>query len=63
MNSDRNEHIQHIGVVDRYEGNYSVEIPAHYLGNTLHCYMSFASTDGKLVGDSTYIGAFICSPS
>lgn len=62
-NSDKNEHIRLIGVVDRYAGSYSVVIPERHHGHTLHCYMSFASADAKLAGDSTYIGAFICSPS
>lgn len=62
-NSDKNENIRLIGVVDRYAGSYSVTIPKRHHGHILHCYMSFASADGKLAGDSTYIGAFICPPS
>ncbi|WP_316815390.1 DUF6266 family protein [Pedobacter nyackensis] len=59
-NADREAYHQLINVTDRYAGNHSIEIPEHYAGNTLHCYISFASANGKLTGDSTYIGGIIC---
>lgn len=34
---------------------YELELPEGFSG-VLHCYMSFASADGKLVGDSVYAG-------
>jgi hypothetical protein len=33
-----------------------MEIPADHLGDTVHCYISFASANGKLQGDSLYVG-------
>ncbi|TKC06159.1 hypothetical protein FA047_12600 [Pedobacter frigoris] len=35
-----------------------IAIPAGFLGDDLHCYMSFSSADGKLVGDSRYLVIF-----
>lgn len=59
-NADKHTHLQLIGVAERYAGNYLADIPEYWAGHTLHCYISFASANGKLAGDSTYIGAFIC---
>lgn len=45
-----------LGRVTRYAQNYVMEIPVDYIGATVHCYMSFNSANGKLQGDSIYIG-------
>jgi hypothetical protein len=47
-------------VTDRYAQGYVVDLPQDYLGDTVHCYLSFASADGKLQGDSRYVGAVVC---
>jgi hypothetical protein len=44
------------GAVNRYAQSFVMEMPANYAGDAVHCYMSFASADGKLQGDSLYIG-------
>jgi len=44
------------GAVNRYAQSFEVEMPADYPGDALHCYMSFASADGKMQGDSLYVG-------
>lgn len=44
------------GPVNRYARSFEMEMPANYLGDAVHCYMSFASADGKLQGDSLYVG-------
>lgn len=49
-----------IGVTDRYEQGYLLDLPKHYLGDSVHCYMSFASKDGKMQGNSMYIGEVLC---
>ena len=41
--------------VNRYAQSFEMEMPADYLGDTVHCYMSFAAADGKLQGDSLYV--------
>jgi len=41
-------------VVDRYELGFTLEVP--FSGEAVHCYIIFASADGKLVGDSKYAG-------
>lgn len=58
-NPEKEQSLQFIDVVDRYDREYIVKIPIDFKGDTLHCYMSFASADGKLAGDSVYIGIII----
>ena len=41
--------------VDRYAQSFVMEMPANYVGDAVHCYMSFASVSGKMQGDSLYI--------
>lgn len=45
-----------LGKVTRYAKNYVMEISPDYVGATVHCYMNFNSANGKLQGDSFYIG-------
>ncbi|WEK21421.1 MAG: DUF6266 family protein [Candidatus Pedobacter colombiensis] len=45
-----------LNAVNRYAKSYTIEIPAHYFNQTLHCYMNFNSGNGKIVGDSVYVG-------
>jgi len=49
-----------IGITDRYEQGYLLDLPKNYIGDTVHCYMSLASKDGKLQGNSMYIGQVLC---
>ncbi|MNE83706.1 hypothetical protein D3C80_1805440 [compost metagenome] len=58
-NPEKEQSLQFIDVADRYDREYNVKIPIDFKGNTIHCYMSFASADGKLAGDSVYIGIII----
>ncbi|SMC63156.1 DUF6266 family protein [Pedobacter nyackensis] len=44
-----------IAASDRYTGEHNINIPKKYFKGPLHCYMSFASANGKLVGDSIYV--------
>lgn len=41
----------------RTAGTQSLTIPDSFIGDEVHVYMSFVSTDGKLVSNSTYLGA------
>lgn len=43
--------------VNRFVQKYVVELPPDCSGETVHCYMNFRSADGKLNGDSCYVGA------
>lgn len=58
-NPAKKDNITCIGVADRYSGSYGIPIPDGYAGDTLHCYMSFASANGKLVSDSVYVGTLV----
>lgn len=49
-----------VGLANRYAQGYLFDLPKGYLGDTVHCYMSFASKDGKLQGNSVYVGAVTC---
>ena len=44
------------GNVNRYAQNFTIDLPADYPGDVVHCYMSFAAANGKLQGDSLYVG-------
>jgi len=48
-----------MGSVNRYAQGFLLDLPKGYIGHNLHCYMSFASKDGKLQGNSSYIGEVI----
>lgn len=45
--------------VSRYSKAFAMEIPEAFNGDRLHCYMNFRSADGKLTGDSFYVGEII----
>lgn len=47
-------------VTDRYAQGYMLDLPKEFAGDTVHCYMSFASKDGKLQGNSIYVGQLVC---
>ncbi|WP_316837083.1 DUF6266 family protein [Pedobacter nutrimenti] len=49
-----------IGVTERHTLNYTMKMPSDFAGELVHCYMSFSSADGKLTGDSIYIGEAQC---
>ncbi len=46
-----------INAIDRYALSYAVELPPDFEGDMVHCYMNFASANGKVMGDSVYAGA------
>lgn len=46
-----------VKAIDRYALEYSVVLPLEFEGDLVHCYMSFASADGKVTGDSVYVGS------
>lgn len=48
-----------INAVSRYAHTYEVAIPVDYLGDSLRCYMNFDSANGKLTGDSMYVGEVV----
>ena len=38
---------------------YNLLVPGDFSGDEVHVYIGFTSADGKLVGDSTYLGPFL----
>ena len=48
-----------LGTATRYAKNYVMTMPPDYIGVTVHCYMNFDSANGKLQGDSFYIGTVL----
>jgi hypothetical protein len=48
-----------IDATDRYAQTYLREFPPGIEGQEVHAYMSFASADGKLTGNSVYIGKVV----
>lgn len=59
-NPDKGDFISMSKVTDRYAQGYVLNIPPTFAGDTVHCYMSFASNDEKLQGNSTYLGELVC---
>lgn len=51
------ETITVLNAIDRYALSYAVKIPMDFEGDTVYCYMNFASANGKIMGDSAYVGA------
>ncbi|RYE13328.1 MAG: hypothetical protein EOP51_29975 [Sphingobacteriales bacterium] len=45
--------------VNRRAQSFTLNMPAHHPGDLVHCYMSFASADGKRQGDSWYVGQVV----
>lgn len=43
-------------VVNRNAQSFVMEMPVDFPGDTVHCYLSFASANGKMQGDSLYVG-------
>ncbi len=53
---DEKDFVVRLRAAERHELSFEMEVPATFNG-PLHCYMSFASADGKLPGNSKYAGA------
>lgn len=45
--------------VSRYIKHFEMEMPVEFLGDTVHCYMNFDAANGKLQGNSMYVGEVI----
>ncbi|WP_316819254.1 DUF6266 family protein [Pedobacter nyackensis] len=56
FNPTKGQSVSLTGVVTRSTLEYALSIPLDFSGDTVQCYMSFVSADGKLVSDSLYIG-------
>jgi hypothetical protein len=52
--------IRKVLVTDRDAQGYLFDVPKGFAGDTVHCYMNFASKDGKLQGNSVYLGEVVC---
>lgn len=59
-NPDKQTFITAASVADRYAQGYVLDLLTDFVGDTIHCYISFASEDGKLQGNSIYVGELIC---
>ena len=46
--------------IDRNSLTFEMAVPAEYQGQAVHCWMVFASADGKIRGDSKYCGTLVC---
>lgn len=59
-NPVKHTYVQLPDITDRYTGEYTMLLPLDFSGDTVHCYMSFASADGKLAGNSVYVVEVVC---
>lgn len=55
FNPAKNQSVTQIGAVTRSALQYEMPMPLDFVGDTVECYMSFMSADGKEVSDSLYI--------
>jgi len=58
-NPEKNRFVFLEGAAARSELSFSLQLPASFLGDTVHCYISFVSLDGKVVSNSDYAGQLI----
>lgn len=58
-NPEKKKRISFSHAIDRYAQSFTMEMPSDYMGQTVHCYMSFAAANGKMVGDSVYVGKVV----
>lgn len=58
-NPAKEKFVKQIAVTDRYAQGYLLDVQ-EWAGDTVYCYMSFASKDGKLQGNSMYVGEVVC---
>lgn len=54
-NPAKGQYVSITGAVTRSALQYDLAIPIDFVGDTVQCYMSFVSADGKEVSDSLYI--------
>jgi hypothetical protein len=52
--------IRQVAATDRYEQGHLLTIPKNWADDTVHCYMNFSTKDGKLQGNSIYVGELAC---
>lgn len=45
--------------VNRNVQSFEVQMPVNFPGDVVHCYLSFASANGKMQGDSLYVGEVV----
>ncbi|TCD01668.1 hypothetical protein EZ437_13190 [Pedobacter psychroterrae] len=43
------------GAATRVAGTYTMQLPASYSGDEVHCYMSLLSADGQVSSDSVFV--------
>ena len=55
-NPSKNEFVTSIAATTRSALSYTLQLPADFTPDEVHCYLSFARADGK-VSDSVYVGA------
>jgi hypothetical protein len=58
-NPDKDRFVVLQNAAARSQLGFTLQLPADFLGDTIHCYLSFVAQDGKLVSNSTYIGLLI----
>ncbi|SMD08223.1 DUF6266 family protein [Pedobacter africanus] len=57
-NPDKDKFVILSGVIARSALAYNLSVLPDWAGDEVHCYMSMTSADGKLVGNSQYLGPF-----
>jgi hypothetical protein len=44
---------------ERSELGVLLQLPANFVGDTVHCYISFVSETGDVVSNSSYVGQLV----
>ncbi|TCC97241.1 DUF6266 family protein [Pedobacter hiemivivus] len=55
-NPIKNQYVSLVGGIPRSALKYTMPMPLEFSQDSVECYMIFASEDGKMVSDSSYIG-------
>ena len=57
FNPDKQQAITIVGGNDRSLGQQSIEVPATFAGNQVHCYIAFQNANQSVLSNSVYVGA------
>ncbi|SMD15078.1 DUF6266 family protein [Pedobacter nyackensis] len=58
-NETRSQFIVLTGVITRSALQYTLQLPPPFVGDTVHCYISFVGINGKEVSNSLYLGELV----
>jgi hypothetical protein len=58
-NAEKDRFVILRNAADRIDLGFILQLPADFVGDTVHCYLNFVSVTGKLVSNSQYVGQLV----